>query len=158
MELDEISNDSTISYLSDNNTDSCFIYDTQDYIPPPTPEDLQPKINNIISSANLGCRLNLKNISLKFKNAEYNTNKTLTISLKSKNSKFTGTLFSNGKMICSGGKITSEAKTACSKFCKIVKKLGYKVELKDFKIHNIIMSYDVQFKISLNDLYDKLTN
>ena len=89
MELDEISNDSTISYLSDNNTDSCFIYDTQDYIPPPIFEDLQPKINNIISSANLGCRLNLKNISLKFKNAEYNTNKTLTISLKSKNSKFT---------------------------------------------------------------------
>ena len=61
-------------------------------------------------------------------------------------------------MICSGGKSTSEAKTECSKFCKIVKKLGYKVELKDFKIHNIIMSYDVQFKISLNDLYDKLKN
>ena len=158
MELDEISNDSTISYLSDNNTDSCFLYDTQDYIPPPIFEDLQPKINNIITSANLGCQLNLKNISLKFKNAEYNSNKTLTISLKSKNSKFTGTLFSNGKMICSGGKSTSEAKTECSKFCKIVKKLGYKVELKDFKIHNIIMSYDVQFKISLNDLYDKLKN
>ena len=157
MELDETSNDSTISYLSDCDNESCFLYCT-DFIEPPKFEELQPKINNIISSVNLGCALNLKNISQKFKNAEYNINKTSTIILKSKNSKIIGTLFSDGKMICSGGKTAKEAKIACNKFCKIVKKLGYKVELKDFKIQNIIISYDVQFKILLRELYNKLSN
>lgn len=158
MDLDEMSSDSTISYLSANDNECCFLYETENCISPPKFEELQPKINNIISSVNLGCTLNLKNISQKIKNAEYNANKTSTIILKSKKSKIKGTLFSDGKMICSGGQSVSEAKTACNKFSKIVKKMGYKVELKDFRIQNIIMSYDTQFKISLSDLYNKINN
>ena len=158
MDLDEMSSDSTISYLSANDDECCFLYETENFISPPKFEELQPKINNIISSVNLGCTLNLKNISQKIKNAEYNANKTSTIILKSKKSKIKGTLFSDGKMICSGGQSVSEAKTACNKFSKIVKKMGYKVELKDFRIQNIIMSYDIQFKISLSDLYNKINN
>ena len=102
MELDELSNNSTISNIS--NCQSSFIFDIEDYSYTPHIEELQPKIENIISSVNFVNNLNLKNISLKLKNAEYNSNKSSTLTLRTKDNKVTAAIFSNGKMICSGAK------------------------------------------------------
>ena len=154
MELDELSNDSTIGYLSDN--ECPIVFDEQELIYIPKVEELEPKINNIITSVNLGSNLNLKDIALKIKNAEYNSNKSSTITLKSKGTKITLTLFSNGKMICSGAKSEKESKSNCEKFIKILKKLNFNVEPKDYKIQNIIASYNTKFKISLSNLYSNL--
>ena len=156
MELDELSSDSTISYSSEAQNEIPLFFETSDITYIPKVEELKPKITNIVSSINLGCNLNLKNIALKLKNAEFNSNKISTIILKSKDIKVTSTIFSNGKMICSGAKNEKESKLACKKFSKIVKKMGYNVELRDFKIQNIVASYDIKFKISLLDLYNKL--
>ena len=158
MELDELSNDSTISYSSDCQNEFPILFETSDITYIPKVEELKPKINNIVSSINLGCNLNLKNIALRIKNAEFNSNKISTIILKSKDIKISATIFSSGKMICSGAKNEKESKLACKKFLKIVKKIGYNVELKDFKIQNIVASYDIKFKISLPDLYNKINN
>ena len=154
MELDELSNNSTISNIS--NCQSSFIFDLEDYSYTPHIEELQPKIENIISSVNFGNNINLKNISLKLKNAEYNSNKSSTLTLRTKDNKVTATIFSNGKMICSGAKSEKESKSACMKFAKIVRKVGFNAELKDFKIQNIIASYDIKFKISLYKLYNEI--
>ena len=154
MELDELSNNSTISNIS--NCQSSFLFDIEDFPYTPNIEDLQPKIENIISSANLGNNLNLKSISLKLKNVEYNSNISSTLNIKTKDNKVTATIFSNGKMICSGAKSEKESKSACVKFSKIVKKVGFNTELKDFKIQNIIASYDIKFKISLFKLYNEI--
>ena len=158
MELDELSSDSTISYSSENENEFPLLFKASDITYIPKVEELKPKINNIVSSINLGCNLNLKNISLKIKNAEFNSNKLTTIILKSKDIKISATIFSSGKMICSGAKNEKDSKIACKKFSKIVKKLGYNVELKDFKIQNIVASYDIKFKISLYYLYNKINS
>jgi len=158
MEFDEISNDSIITNLSDEQNESNFLFDTEEFTYTPKVEELEPKIINIVSSINLGCNLNIKNLVLKFKNAEYNSTKSSIISLKSKNSKISATIFSGGKMVCTGAKSEKEAKSECMKFSKIVKKTGYNVELKDFKIQNIVASYDINFKISLFTLYSKINN
>ena len=158
MEFDEISNDSIITNLSDDQNESNFLFDTEEFTYTPKIEELEPKIINVVSSINLGCNLNIKNLVLKFKNAEYNSSKSSTISLKSKNSKISATIFSGGKMVCTGAKSEKEAKSECMKFSKIVKKTGYNVELKDFKIQNIVASYDINFKISLFILYSKICN
>ena len=156
MELDEYSNDSTISYISNNPNDTNFIFDTEEYTYTPKIEEIEPTINNIISSVNLGCSLNLKNISMKIKNSEYNSNRSSTLILKPKNINVTATIFSTGKMVCTGAKSEKESKSACIKFAKIVNKAGFKAELKDFKIQNIIASYDVKFKIYLSDLFNRI--
>ena len=154
--LDELSNDSTISYLSNNPNDSLFIFENEEFPYTQKVEELEPQINNIVSSVNLGSNLNLKIIALKIKNAEYNSNKSSRLILKSKDNNLTGTIFSSGKMICSGAKSEKELKSACIKFAKIVNKAGFNVELKNFKIQNIIASYDVKFKISLPKLYNEI--
>ena len=152
---DDLSFDSTISNLSFNENDCALFLDTEEIEYTPNVEELKPEINNIISSVNLGSNLNIKNIALKIKNAEY-TNNFSKLILKSKNTKATATIFSSGKMVCSGAKTEKQSKSICIKFGKIVNKVGFNVELKNFKIQNIIASYDVKFKICLPKLFNEI--
>jgi transcription initiation factor TFIID TATA-box-binding protein len=152
---DDLSFDSTISNISFNENDCALFLDTEEIEYTPNVEELKPEINNIISSVNLGSNLNIKNIALKIKNAEY-TNNFSKLLLKSKDAKATATIFSSGKMVCSGGKTEKQSKSMCAKFGKIVNKVGFNVELKNFKIQNIIASYDVKFKICLPKLFNKI--
>lgn len=156
MELDEMSNNSTISNLSNIQNNNSFIFDSEEIAYSPNVVELKPEISNIITSSNLGNNLNLKNIALNFKNGEYNFNKSSNLILKTKNCKVTATIFPSGKMICSGAKNEKESKSACLKFAKIIKKYENNVELRDFKIQSIVASFDVKFKIYLPKLYNEL--
>ena len=151
--FDEISIDSTISNQSNEQKISCFFLDNEEYQEISTYEDHELVINNIISYVNLGKNLNLKNINLKIKNSELNNNK-LTLISKFNNSKKTAIIFSSGKMILSGAKTEKESKASSIIFAKLINKAGGNVELKDYKIQNIIASYDIRFKLSLNILYN----
>ena len=158
MELDEYSNDSTITNLSIYPDDSPFLFDTKEFEYTPSIEELKPKINNVVSSAYLGCNLNLKNIAFKIKNAEFNTSKASTLILKSNDNNTSATIFSNGKMVCTGAKNEKESKSSCKRFANMIKKVGFNIELKEFKIQNIVASYDIQFQISLICLYNKINS
>ena len=112
-----------------------------------------PKIENIVSTANLCCELNLREIALQAKNAEYNPKRFSAVIMKIKEPKTTGLIFSSGRIVCLGAKNEEESKKACRKFAKIIKSLGYPVVFKEFKIQNIVGSADSKFKISLMQLY-----
>jgi len=152
---DDLSFDSTISNISNNENNCSLFFDTEEIEYTPNVEELNPEINNIISSVSLGSNLNIKNIALKIRNSEY-TNNFSKLILKSKDTKATVTIFSSGKMVCSGAKTEKQSKSICSKFRKIVNKVGFNVELKNFKIQNITASYDVKFKISLPKLFNEI--
>ena len=156
MELDEISNGSTISNLSNIQNNSSFLFESEESLYPPNIEELVPEINNIIISANLGNNLFLNNIALKLKNVDYNLNKSSNLTLKAKNCKIIATIFSNGKMICSGAKNEKESKASCIKYAKIIKKIENNVDLKDLKIQNMVATFDVRFKINLDKLFKEI--
>ena len=156
MELDEISNGSTISNLSNIQNNSSFLFESEESLYPPNIEELVPEINNIIISANLGNNLYLNNIALKLKNVDYNLNKSSNLTLKAKNCKIIATIFSNGKMICSGAKNEKESKASCVKYAKIIKKIENNVDLKDLKIQNMVATFDVRFKINLDKLFKEI--
>ena len=112
-----------------------------------------PKIENIVSTANLCCELNLRLIALQAKNAEYNPKRFSAVIMKIKEPKTTALIFSSGRIVCLGAKNEEDSKKACRKFAKIIKSLGYPVVFKEFKIQNIVGSADATFKISLMKLY-----
>lgn len=115
--------------------------------------EIIPKIENIVSTAYLNCPLNLREITLKANNAEYNPKRFSAVIMKIKEPKTTALIFSNGRIVCLGAKTEEDSKKACRKFAKIIKKLGYPVVFKKFKIQNIVGSCDVKFQISLTKLY-----
>ena len=119
-------------------------------------EEIQPKLQNIVSTAYLGCPLKLRQIALQARNAEYNPKRFAAVIMRIKEPKTTALIFSSGKMVCTGAKSEEDSKKASRKYAKIIKSLGFPVEFKDFKVQNIVGSCDVQFQISLSKLNMKL--
>ena len=115
--------------------------------------EIIPNIENIVSTANLNCHLNLREIALKATNAEYNPKRFSAVIMKIKEPKTTALIFSNGKIVCLGAKTEEDSRKACRKFAKIIKKIGFPVVFKDFKIQNIVGSCDVKYQIELMKFY-----
>ena len=112
-----------------------------------------PKLQNIVSTANLKCALELKTIALKAKNSEYNPKRFAAVIMRIKEPKTTALIFASGKMVCTGARSEQDSRKAARQYAKIIQKLGYdKVRFSEFKIQNIVGSCDVKFQISLEGL------
>uniref|UniRef100_A0A2K6SEJ3 TATA-box binding protein like 2 n=1 Tax=Saimiri boliviensis boliviensis TaxID=39432 RepID=A0A2K6SEJ3_SAIBB len=97
-----------------------------------------PQLQNIVSTVNLACKLDLKKIALHAKNAEYNPKVRFLISL----------LLT--KLECNGA--ISQSRLAARKYARVVQKLGFPARFLDFKIQNMVGSCDVKFPIRLEGL------
>src|SRR5882672_5357457 len=66
--------------------------------------------------------------------------------------KTTALIFASGKMVVTGAKSEDDSKLAARKYARIIQKLGFPAQFKDFKIQNIVGSCDVKFPIRLEGL------
>ena len=66
--------------------------------------------------------------------------------------KTTALIFKSGKVVCTGAKSEQISQTSAKLYYRQVKKLGFPVQLTDFKIQNVVASCDLQFSISLEGL------
>jgi transcription initiation factor TFIID TATA-box-binding protein len=108
-----------------------------------------------VSTVNLGTRLDLKNIALHARNAEYNPKRFAAVIMRIREPKTTALIFASGKMVCTGAKSEEQSKLAARKYARIISKLGFSVTFSEFKIQNIVGSCDVRFPIRLEGLaYD----
>ncbi|KAI9074121.1 hypothetical protein K1719_043892 [Acacia pycnantha] len=96
------------------------------------PSGIVPTLQNIVSTVNLDCKLNLKDIALHARNAEYNPKRFAAVIMRIREPKTTALIFASGKM-----------------YALIIQKLGFPATFKDFKIQNIVDSCDVKFPIRL---------
>jgi transcription initiation factor TFIID TATA-box-binding protein len=112
------------------------------------PDD-KPILQNIVSTCNLQVKLDLDQIAIRAKNTEYNPKRFAAAIMKIRKPKTTALLFSSGKMVCTGAKSEEESKIAAKKFAKTIKIMGYDVKFTEFRIQNIVGSWDVGFPIRL---------
>ncbi|KAJ4769754.1 TATA-box-binding protein [Rhynchospora pubera] len=113
-----------------------------------------PELQNVVSTVNLNCKLDLKAVALHARNAEYNPKRFAAVVMRIREPKTTALLFATGKMVCTGAKTEDASKLAARKFARIVQKLGFPATFMDFKIQNIVASCALEFTIIL----DKLAN
>lgn len=111
-----------------------------------------PVLQNIVATVNLDVRLDLKAIALHARNAEYNPKRFAAVIMRIREPKTTALIFASGKMVCTGAKSEQQSKLAARKYCRIIQKLGFPAQLKEFKIQNIVGSCDVKFPIRLEGL------
>ena len=114
-----------------------------------------PKLQNIVSTVNLQCPLNLKQIALNARNAEYNPRRFAAVIMRLREPKTTALIFASGKMVCTGAKNEEASRIAARKFARIIQKLGNVVSFTNFKIQNIVGSSDVNFPIDLEHIANK---
>ena len=112
-------------------------------------------VHNIVSTADLKCRLDLRTIALNARNTEYNPKRFDAAIMKINSPKTTALIFSSGKMVCSGARTEEDSRRASKKFAKTLKNMGYNVKFTNFKIVNMVAAADVGFDISLTSLSAK---
>ncbi|KXZ55925.1 hypothetical protein GPECTOR_2g1476 [Gonium pectorale] len=96
---------------------------------------IKPQLQNVVATVNLGTKLDLKEIAMHARNAEYNPKRFAAVIMRIREPKTTALIFASGKM-----------------YAKIVQKLGFPATFKEFKIQNIVGSCDVKFPIRLEGL------
>ncbi|XP_004601822.2 TATA box-binding protein-like 2 [Sorex araneus] len=113
---------------------------------------MMPQLQNIVSTVNLACILDLKKIALHAKNAEYNPKRFAAVIMRIREPRTTALIFSSGKMVCTGAKSEEESRLAARKYARVVQKLGFPARFMDFKIQNMVASCDMRFSIRLEGL------
>lgn len=118
----------------------------------PMDSSILPQLQNIVSTVNLNCKLDLKKIALHARNAEYNPKRFAAVIMRIREPRTTALIFSSGKMVCTGAKSEDDSRLAARKYARIIQKLGFNAKFLDFKIQNMVGSCDVKFPIRLEGL------
>lgn len=116
------------------------------------PSGIVPTLQNIVATVNLATKLDLKQIALTARNAEYNPKRFAAVIMRIREPKTTALIFASGKMVVTGAKSEADARLAARKYARIVQKLGAEAKFLDFKIQNVVASTDVKFPIRLEGL------
>ncbi len=85
------------------------------------PDDVWPKIDNVIASVNLGLAVDLKTIAFKARNAEYNPRKVNAVVMRLREPRATALVYMGGKVRLTGSKNETDAKVACKKIVRLEK-------------------------------------
>ncbi|CAB0018178.1 unnamed protein product [Nesidiocoris tenuis] len=99
-----------------------------------------PQLQNIVSTVNLACKLDLKKIALHARNAEYNPKRFAAVIMRIREPRTTALIFSSGKMVCTGAKSEDDSRLAARKYARIIQKLGFQAKFLDFKVQNMVGS------------------
>eukprot|EP00258_Populus_trichocarpa_P023644 XP_024439663.1 TATA-box-binding protein 2 isoform X2 [Populus trichocarpa] len=94
------------------------------------PSGIVPTLQNIVSTVNLDCKLELKQIALQARNAEYNPKRFAAVIMRIREPKTTALIFASGKMVCTGAKSEQQSKLAARKYARIIQKLGFAAKFK----------------------------
>lgn len=110
------------------------------------------RIQNMTATANLGVKLDLKQIALRCRNTEFNPKRFAAVIMRLLEPKATGLIFASGKLVVTGLRSSHNAALVAKKFAYIIEKVGFKPQFLDFKVQNIVGTVDVGFPIRLEGL------
>jgi len=83
-------------------------------------QSLYPTLQNIVSTVNLNCTLDLKKIVLSARNAEYNPKRFAAVIIRLRDPKTTALVFQSGKMVCTGAKSENDSLIAARKYARMI--------------------------------------
>eukprot|EP00483_Globobulimina_turgida_P000127 UN00127 len=115
------------------------------------PKEL-PQTQNVVATMNVQCRLDLKDIVTRSRNSEYNPKRFAAVVMRIREPKSTALIFGSGKIVVTGAKSEDNAWIAGRKYARILQKLDFPAQFRDFKVQNIVGSCDVGFPIRLEGL------
>ncbi|XP_078504983.1 TATA box-binding protein-like 1 [Lissotriton helveticus] len=111
-------------------------------------------ITNVVCVFRTRCHLNLRKIALEGVNVIYKNNVGKLL-MKLRKPRITATIWSSGKIICTGATSEEEAKFGARRLARCLQKLGFQVRFTDFKIVNVLAVCTMPFEIRLPEFTKK---
>ncbi|XP_064412152.1 TATA box-binding protein-like 1 isoform X2 [Latimeria chalumnae] len=105
-------------------------------------------ITNVVCVFRTRCHLNLRKIALEGVNVIYRRDVGKVL-MKLRKPRITATIWSSGKIICTGATSEEEAKLGARRLARCLQKLGFQVKFTDFKVVNVLAVCTMPFEIRL---------
>jgi len=108
-------------------------------------------INNVVCSFSVRCHLNLKEIALHGSNVEYRRENGM-VTMKLRHPYTTASIWSSGKITCTGANSEEQARVSARKFSRILQKLDDKykdIRIKNWRIVNVLGTCTLPFAIKI---------
>ncbi|EDL87733.1 rCG41948, isoform CRA_b [Rattus norvegicus] len=105
-------------------------------------------ITNVVCVFRTRCHLNLRKIALEGANVIYKRDVGKVL-MKLRKPRITATIWSSGKIICTGATSEEEAKFGARRLARSLQKLGFQVIFTDFKVVNVLAVCNMPFEIRL---------
>lgn len=106
-------------------------------------------INNVVCSFSVRCHLNLRQIALSGINVEYRREQGM-VTMKLRKPYTTASIWSSGKITCTGATSEDQSKIAARRFARCLQKLGFKTRFTNFRIVNVLGTCSMPFAIKIN--------
>lgn len=116
----------------------------------PEPMPLDVSISNVVCSFSTKCHLNLKRIAMEGSNVEYHRQHGM-LNMRIRKPQSTASIWSSGKITCTGAVSEDDAKIAARRFARQLQKLGNKVKFSNFRVVNVLGTCFCPFSINIVD-------
>ncbi|KAM9551044.1 TATA box-binding protein-like 1 isoform 1-T7 [Salvelinus alpinus] len=107
-------------------------------------------ITNVVAVFRTRCHLNLRTIALEGVNVIFKPEYGKVL-MKLRKPRVTASIWSSGKIICTGATSEDEAKQGARRLARTLQKLGFKVRFSEFKVVNVLAVCSMPFAIRLID-------
>lgn len=111
-------------------------------------------INNVVCTFSTRCHLNLRTVAMEGVNVEYKREQGMC-NMRIRRPYTTASIWSSGKITCTGATSEPYAKIAARKFARQLQKIGFDVKFSNFKIVNVLGTCSLPFKIKVADFARK---
>uniref|UniRef100_A0A8C9WG62 TATA box-binding protein-like 1 n=1 Tax=Scleropages formosus TaxID=113540 RepID=A0A8C9WG62_SCLFO len=105
-------------------------------------------ITNVVAVFRTRCHLNLRTIAREGSNVIYKP-EVGKVLMKLRKPRITASIWSSGKIICTGATSEEEAKLGARRLARCLQKLGFKVKFTDYKVVNVLAVCTMPFQIQL---------
>jgi transcription initiation factor TFIID TATA-box-binding protein len=120
------------------------------FLPIPLLISTQSTLYLSLQKADLGVRLDLKQIALRCRNTEFNPRRFAAVIMRLREPRATALVFASGKLVITGTKSSHNCSLATKKIAYILERVGFQpASYINFKVQNIVGTVDVGFPIRL---------
>jgi transcription initiation factor TFIID TATA-box-binding protein len=117
------------------------------------PENMHPRVNNIVATVELSCRLSLKTLSDHMSNCEYNPRRFSALIVRMKNPKTTALLFASGKIVLTGARTSEDLEQGVRMHVRAIRKAAYPAcKIERMTVHNMVASCNINAPLRLEAL------
>ncbi|XP_050074415.1 TATA-box-binding protein-like [Anopheles maculipalpis] len=132
--------------------------ETKEPNPDNEPQEEQPEIdiviNNVVCSFSVRCHLSLHDIARYGNNVEFRRENGM-VTMKLRRPYTTASIWSSGKITCTGATSEHQAKIAARRYSRCLQKLGFNVRFRNFRIVNVLGTCSMPFGIMIVNFSEK---
>ncbi|CAB0005825.1 unnamed protein product [Nesidiocoris tenuis] len=111
-------------------------------------------INNVVCSFSVRCHLNLRQIALSGKHVEFRR-ETGMLMMKLRKPYTTASMWSSGKVTCTGATSEAASRIAARRFARCLQKLGFKCRFTNYRVVNVLGTCSMPFAIKITPFTER---